>query len=114
MVVGWKAYVDSQDKAVTDVTNARLDGIDRAIKVALDANSVAISKAEQATEFRLASLNEFRASLQDQTGQLATKAELAALREAHDAKIDGIQKIVYALTGGLAVIQVALQFLPKG
>jgi hypothetical protein len=109
--VSLREYVDAQDKAVTDITNARLDGIDRAIKVALDANGVAISKSEQAIEYRLAGLNEFRQSLADQTGQLATKAELEALRATHEAEIKGLQKVVYAITGAIAVIQVLLQFI---
>lgn len=109
--VSIRDYIDAQDKAVTDITNARLDGIDRAIKVALEANAVAILKAEQATEYRLAGLNEFRQSLNDQTKDYATKAELEALRSTHAAEIKGLQKVVYAITGAIAVIQVLLQFI---
>lgn len=107
--VTWKEYVDAQDKSITDITNARLNGFDRAISVALDANATAISKAEQATEYRLAGMNEFRQSLNDQTAQFATKTEIESIRN----EIKGLSKQVYIITGALAAVQVLLQFLPK-
>ena len=110
MTVDWRTYVDAQDKAAIEITNARLDGIDRAIKVALDANSVAISKAEQATEYRLANLNEFRQSLSDQTKDYATKTELESIR----TEIKGLSKQVYIITGALVALQALLQFIPRG
>lgn len=114
MSVDWRVYVDAQNKSASEITNARLDGIDRAIKVALDANSVAITKAESATEFRLQSLNEFRQSLNDQTKDYATKAEVESLRSTYDAKIDGLSRQVYIIVGALAALQVLFQFLlPK-
>ena len=123
MSVDWRAYVDAQDKAVTDITNARLDGIDRAIKVALDANEMAITKAELAADKRFASVNEFRQTLTDQTATFATKpsvdalhaafeARLEAQRQAHDAEIKSIWKVVWALSGALAAIQAFLQVIP--
>jgi hypothetical protein len=113
LFVSLRDYIDAQNKAIVDVTNARLDGIDRAIKVALDANATAISKAEQATEYRLANLNEFRQSLSDQTKDYATKAEFEALRSGHDVEIKGLSKQIYIITGALAAVQVLLQFLPR-
>jgi hypothetical protein len=121
LTVSWRTYVDAQDKAVTDVTNARLDGIDRAIKVALDANSVAILKAEQATEYRLAGMNEFRKAVEDQSNKQATKtelqalhstfdAEIKALRDAHGAEIKGLQRLTNLGIGGLIVLEFFLRF----
>lgn len=122
--VTWKEYTDTLIKAATETTNARLDGIDRAIKVALDANSVAILKAEEAADKRFASVNEFRQTLSDQTATFATKPSVDALhaafearlesqRLAHDAEIKSIWKVVWALSGALAAIQAFLQIMPS-
>ena len=91
----------------------RIESLRREIDIALAAANLATSKSEQAIDYRLQHLNDFRNSLQDQTRGYATKAELEALREMHTAEIKGLQKIVYALTGGLVILQALLQFIPS-
>ena len=96
---------------------ARHNALQKELQTALHTNAVAIAKAEQATEYRLANLNEFRSSLADQASNLASKQEvdslrttfevrIEALRESHQAKIEALQwKLGQELLKlGLAVI----------
>jgi len=100
--------------------DTRINALQKELEQALKANATAIQKAEQATEYRLANLNEFRASLADQTAQQATKQELEAirtttnvrieaLRESHAAKIEALQRIVYLGLGALTLLQFLIQ-----
>jgi len=77
----------------------RFDAQERANSLALDAAEKAVLKAEGAAEKRFEAVNEFRATLSDQAGSFATRAEMnAELRaigarlerlEGHDATSDG-------------------------
>lgn len=99
--------------SLREYMDARLDSLRREMDILLAAANLATSKSEQAIDYRLQHLNEFRDSLQDQTRGYATKNELNALRDAHAAEIKALQRIVYAITGAIAVIQVLLQFVPS-
>ena len=85
-----------------------IEASDRALTKATEATDKAIIKAEEANNKRLDGLNEFRASLADQTAKYVSQAELAALREAHAAKIEALQKNVNFGLGVLAAVQVLI------
>lgn len=91
----------------------RLLDMERATQASLRNSETAIDKAEQATTYRLALLNESRDALKDQTRLYITRAEFDGLRDATQAEIKSLQRIVYTLTGGLAVIQALVQFFVK-
>lgn len=54
----------------------RFDAQEKAVQAALNAAKDAVNKAEQASEKRLDSVNEFRAQLRDQAGTFVTRSEL--------------------------------------
>ena len=60
------------------------------VKLALDAADKAVSKAEQATEKRFESVNEFRASLADQSATLVTRTEFISKVEAVAEKLSDL------------------------
>jgi hypothetical protein len=91
----------------------RFEGLEKTIDATLKANTIAIAKAEQATEHRLTSLNEFRQSLSDQTKTYVSRQELEAERAARDSEIKALQKTFYTVTAALAVIVMVLMFFVK-
>lgn len=60
------------------------------VALALNAADKAVSKAEQATEKRFESVNEFRASLADQSATLITRAEFISKVEAVAEKLSDL------------------------
>jgi hypothetical protein len=68
---------DAQNQALT----AALLASDKAVQTAMSAAEKAVAKAEIATDKRFESVNEFRATLSDQTAEFARRLELQALAE---------------------------------
>lgn len=133
-VVSLKEYIDTRFHAFEENMATHLASLEKAVAAALNSQAVAIVKAEQATDFRLASMNEFRKTVEDQSNKQATKIELDALRSeliaemkairsesnakieadrnARDIESKAMWKVIYGLATAVAVVQAILQFTP--
>jgi hypothetical protein len=90
---------------------------ERATGAALDAAQRAVEKAEVASEKRFEAVNEFRATLQDQTNTFITRNEINPVIKALEDKLDllenwrskatgvGIILVVFAGVVGAAVVK---------
>lgn len=76
-----KEYVDAQFSAILRLLDERKDAQQQAIAAALASVKEAIQKAENATERRFDSVNEFRQTLTDQAGTFATRDQVETLKE---------------------------------
>lgn len=72
----------------------RLSGQERNVEQALAASEKAITKAEAATDTRFQSVNEFRATLSDQSSLFMQRSEALALFERNTQRMDEIQATV--------------------
>lgn len=82
--------IDSHDRLVDSKFNAMhtlIDSQAERVVLALAAANKAVSKAELSTEKRFESVNDFRATLSDQTRTLVSKIEFDAVRDANTARI---------------------------
>lgn len=122
-VISLKEYIDTRFHAFEENMAVHLESLEKAVAAALNSQATALIKAEQATEYRLAGMNEFRKAIEDQSNKQATKIELDAMRNALEAKIEGIRlaheteaksmwKVIYGLATAVAVVQAILQFTP--
>lgn len=94
---GIRTELESQSK----LGKERLEGIQRETKLAADASERAIAKAETANEKRFEALNEFRASLSDQTSSFLP-------REVAEAQFAEVRRSIAELTERLAKLDKAL------
>jgi hypothetical protein len=85
--VSLREYVDIRFKAQEEAVNAALAAADRAV-----------AKAESAADKRFESVNEFRASLNDQARMLMPRAEAEQLQRTLNEKLDAQNAKVDALT----------------
>lgn len=76
-----KEYVDTQFAAIIRLLDERKDAQQQAIAAALASVKEAIQKAENATERRFDSVNEFRQTLTDQATHFATRDQVETLKE---------------------------------
>lgn len=79
---------------------ARLHEMDRRVEQRFQYSDKAIDKAEAAMNERLAGMNEFRDTLRDQAGRMATRVELDAL----NATVEGMRREKSNTDGRLAVV----------
>lgn len=103
-LVSLKEYVDR-----------RLDAIEANIAETKRDQEIAIEKADRVLSYRLEGMNEFRASLTDQTRNFVTRNEnniqttsQNAKIEAQSAKIEALQKQQAMWAGGLIVLQAVI------
>jgi hypothetical protein len=66
-----------------------------------------LAATDKANEYRLERMNEFRGSLEDQTRQYVTKAELGILA----VEIKALQRQTNMAIGGLFILQVVIGLL---
>jgi hypothetical protein len=82
---------------------ARLDSAfaaaEKATAAALDSAKEAVTKAESASDRRFESVNEFRATLQDQTSQFVSRLEFSAKVDALDSRIRDMARIQEQASG---------------
>lgn len=91
-----REYVDTRFDAQNTAVNAALTAQKEAVAAALAAADRAVAKAEMASEKRFEGVNEFRASLNDQSRLLMPRAETEQIIRALDAKITSLQDRVDA------------------
>ena len=82
-----KATLSERDRRYGE----RFDAQERANSLALDAAEKAVLKAEGAAEKRFEAVNEFRATLADQAGSFATRAEMNAEFRAVNAALSRLE-----------------------
>jgi hypothetical protein len=90
--------------------DARWQAIEKEIELRMQSNQMAIDKAENTMNWRLEGMNEFRATLTDQSKAFVTRTEFNALRDAHDSEMKGLSRQLYIIVGTLTAAQFLLQF----
>ena len=73
-----KSLMDERHATQSKALDAAFVAAEKAVQVALESAEKAVSKAELAADKRFESVNEFRATLQDQQGTFVTRVELRA------------------------------------
>jgi hypothetical protein len=81
------------------------------IKELRKADQEQIKVARESMEERLKSVNEFRSQLKDQAGTFVTRTEMDAKHNALEARLRGVEKLVWMGMGAIAVIQLILHFI---
>ena len=71
---------------------SRLDSMQRATEVAIQAAQRATEKAETANNARFANVNEFRQALQDQTREYLPRAEFNIQHKAIEDRVDNLTR----------------------
>jgi len=89
----------------------KFDDLEEKINLQFTLNNQALDKAENTTNLRLESMNEFRNAMKDQSNKYMTKDEYEIKHQLIEAKIDSLQKLSYMLIGALAIIEFAFKFL---
>ena len=111
---------------------SRIREVERAAAASNRNSEIAMEKASTATEYRLSTMNEFRAAMADQSSTHVTRAEYQAMRDAMQAEaksvrigaqeanenlrnamqgeIKSLQRTVYTLVGALAALQAIATF----
>lgn len=92
-VTSLKNIIDERDLRYTE----RFKATDEKTGLALTASEKAVTKAENATEKRFDSVNEFRGSLKDQASTLLPRAEAEAKFKAYDDKVEDLKKDIASL-----------------
>jgi len=87
--------------AFKEYVEAKFDGVNREVKLALDASQAAVNKAEHATEKRFESVNEFRQQLSDQAGTFMP-------RELAENRLAAIERWQSKMVGALALAVVLM------
>ena len=77
-------------------------------------SQAAITKAEAAMTIRLESLNEFRASLKDQTSSYITRTEHEAVNSRYDEKLSDLTKSRDIAAGKASQISVNIAYILAG
>jgi hypothetical protein len=72
-------------------------------------SSIAVDKAENAVNERLAKMNEFRDQLKDQAKTFVTYDVYSAMIKAVDEKLNYVTKMVYIGIGIFIVVQIVIQ-----
>jgi hypothetical protein len=80
--------------ALDRLLTSQLQGQDEKVQLALSAAEKAITKAEEATEKRFDSVNEFRQTLSDQAATFATKEKLDLSVDTMNTRMDGLERAV--------------------
>jgi Mg2+ and Co2+ transporter CorA len=70
-----------------------------------------LRNARESMEKRLESINEFRGQLRDQAAGFVTREEHSAKHSEIEARLRGVEKLIWMGAGGVAVMQVILHFL---
>jgi hypothetical protein len=91
-VGGWtieslKIYHDQRIDSLRELVDQRFEGNEKALTAALNAAKEAVLKAEGASEKRFESVNEFRATLSDQTNTLMPRQEYTVQHRALEEKL---------------------------
>lgn len=85
-----KIYHDEKIAFLKEYFEQRFIDQDKAVQAALLAAKEAVLKAENATEKRFESVNEFRQQLSDQTNTFLSRAEYNASHKALEDKMDAL------------------------
>ena len=72
-IVTLKEFMQSQNAALAELFNARIDAVDKATNARIDAVEKATTIAKEYLEKRLDTLNEIRGALKDQNQTFVTK-----------------------------------------
>jgi len=91
-------------EAFKEYAESRFEGIQREVKLALDAAQTAVTKAETATEKRFDAVNEFR-------GQLSDQAASFMPRELAEGRLAAIERWQSKLVGAFALAVVLVPVL---
>lgn len=94
------------DVSLREYIEAKLEWLDRHVAQRIGAMDTAVRIALDTLNERLKGMNEFRDSLNDLTGRLSTKAEVAALEKALDARVKSLELSGARIAGMAAVIAV--------
>ena len=86
-------------KTLTIELNQRFGFQERAVEQALESAKEAVTKAECATEKRFDSVNEFRASLADQTATFMPRVESEARHAAHEKELGALENRLSKMEG---------------
>lgn len=92
-----QGYVDRHDVSLKEYFDMRLEQMDKALDARFIAQEKAIDTASEASERRLNAMNEFRASLEDQSKTYATLAEFVAFKAMIKLELDQIRSSVDSL-----------------
>jgi hypothetical protein len=89
-----------------------------ALVLAREVSEKDLMRTSTALEKRLEGMNEFRAQLTDAQATYATRGDMKALGDKYDAKIDGINRLVYMAVGVVLFIGMfsglIIYFIRKG
>ena len=94
-----------------DYVDLQIGTVRREMAMAQRNQEIALDKAALATDYRLKSMNEFRASLRDQTASYLTRNEYEGKHYSLIQEIKSLQRIVYMGLGGVVVLQFILSVL---
>ena len=95
--VGWRDYVDM-----------RLCAIEKAIVHQREVQQIALDRANEVNEYRLAMLNEFRGAMTNQQATYVTRAEFDAKFKGLSDDVDAIKRIVFVGLGIVLAFQFAI------
>ena len=93
-ILSFKELMDERDKRYAQ----RAASQDQAVALSLAASEKAITKAEQATERRLESLNELRGVVVDQSKDFSRAAEVKLAFDAIANRITGLSELVHTFS----------------
>ena len=96
--------------SLRDYIDRRFEAIEKAMAKTEHSQQVAIDRANEVLGVRLQAVNEFRASLEDQTRNYVTRSEFDGCRVSTDVKIEALQKQQAMIFGALLALQALLQF----
>jgi len=83
------------------LTQTKIDSIERGMEI-----------SRLSMEKRLEAMNEFRGQMADQSKLFLPRLEYHPSHEALEKRIGGLEKLVWGLTGGIAILELILRFLP--
>ena len=109
--VDLRTYFEAESRMLSDAMKQRIDDLCDKINLRFENNRIALDKAEASNNLRLASMNEFRDAMKDQSGTFLTKQEYEVRHINLEEKIENMQRVLYMMIGGLAIIEVLLRFV---
>ncbi len=83
------------DVSLRDLMEARVSAIEKELRL-----------SRESLDKRLESMNEFREQMSDQQKSYLPRAEYYARHETLEKRIAGLEKIVWGMGGGIALIEV--------